>query len=84
MIVSHVLRQVLLLDPFGDASEPYGFTADEIDSVQNSYSGYNVSTSLPRTLANRWLELRCLGGMGGINVDDPHRTRTRGRHHGHN
>jgi hypothetical protein len=45
MIVSHVLRQaVLLLDPFGDASEPYGFTTDEIDSVQNSYSGYNVST----------------------------------------
>ena len=40
MIVSHVLRQVLLLDPFGDASEPYGFTVDEIDSVQNSYIGY--------------------------------------------
>jgi hypothetical protein len=44
MIVSHILRQVLLLDPFGDASEPYGFTTDEIDSVQNSYIGYNVST----------------------------------------
>jgi hypothetical protein len=44
MMVSHVLRQVLLLDPFGDASEPYGFTTYEIDSVQNSYSGYNVST----------------------------------------
>ena len=42
MIVSHVLRQVLLLDPFGDASEPYGFTTDEINSVQNSYSGYNA------------------------------------------
>jgi hypothetical protein len=41
---NHVLRQVLLLDPFGDVSEPYGFTTDEIDSVQNSYSGYNVST----------------------------------------
>ena len=31
MIVSHVLRQVLLLDPFGDASEPYGFTTDDGD-----------------------------------------------------
>ena len=37
MIVSHVLRQVLLLVPFGDASNP--FTTDEIDSVKNSYSG---------------------------------------------
>jgi hypothetical protein len=44
MIVSHDLRQVLLLDPFGDASDPYGFTTDEIDSVKYSYSGYNVST----------------------------------------
>jgi hypothetical protein len=30
MIVSHILRQVLLLDPFGDASEPYGFTTDDV------------------------------------------------------
>jgi hypothetical protein len=82
MIVSHVLRQVLLLDPFGDASEPYGFTTDEIDSVQNSYSGYNVSTCPERLQTDRWNCGRCLGGMGGINMDDPRRTRTRG-HHGH-
>jgi hypothetical protein len=83
MIVSHVLRQVLLLDPFGaDASESYGFTTDEIDSVRNSYSGYNVSTCHERLQTDGWTELRCLGGVGGINVDDPRRTRTRG-HHGH-
>ena len=82
MIMSHVLRQVLLLDPFGDALEPYGFTTDEIDSVQNSYSGYNVSTCPERLQTDRWNCGRCLGGMGGINVDDPRRKRTRG-HHGH-
>ena len=49
MIVSHVLRQVLLLDPFGGASEPYG-----IDSVQNSYIGYNVSTCPERLQTDRW------------------------------
>ena len=54
IIVSHVLRQVLLLDPFGNASEPYGFTADEIDNVQNSYSGYNVSTCPERLQTDRW------------------------------
>jgi hypothetical protein len=76
LIVSHVLRQVLLLDPFRDASEPYGFTTDEIDSVQNSYIGYNVSTCPERLQTDR------LGVMGRIIVDDPRRTRTRG-HHGH-
>ena len=50
----YVLRQVLLLDPFGDASEPYGFTTDEIDSVQNSYSGYNVSTWTERLQTDGW------------------------------
>jgi hypothetical protein len=54
MIVSHVLRQVLLLDPFGDASEPYGFRTNEIDSVQNSYSGYNVSTCPERLQTDGW------------------------------
>jgi hypothetical protein len=54
MIVSHVLRQVLLLDPFGDASEPYGFITDEIGSVQNSYSGYNVSTRPERLQTDGW------------------------------
>ena len=54
MIVSHVLRHVLLLNPFGDASEPYGFTTDEIDSVQNSYSGYNVSTCPERLQTDGW------------------------------
>ena len=41
-------------DPFGDASEPYGFTADEIDSMQNSYIGYNVSTCPERLQTDRW------------------------------
>jgi hypothetical protein len=54
MIVSHVLRRVLLLDPFGDASGPYGFTTDGIDNVQNSYSGYNVSTCPERLQTDRW------------------------------
>jgi Ulp1 family protease len=35
MIVSHDLRQMLLLDPFGN-----GFTVDEFDNVKYSYSGY--------------------------------------------
>jgi hypothetical protein len=54
MIVSHELRQVLLLDPFGDASDPYGFTTDEIDSVKNSFSGYNVSTWPERLQNDGW------------------------------
>ena len=48
VIVIHRLKQVLLLDPFGDASEPYGFTKEELDIVRNAYRGYNVSTSKER------------------------------------
>ena len=44
MIVSHVLKQVFLLDPLGDGPEPYGFTTEEINKVQNSYREYDVST----------------------------------------
>eukprot|EP00242_Pyramimonas_sp_CCMP2087_P014844 CAMPEP_0198208984 /NCGR_PEP_ID=MMETSP1445-20131203/12320_1 /TAXON_ID=36898 /ORGANISM="Pyramimonas sp., Strain CCMP2087" /LENGTH=55 /DNA_ID=CAMNT_0043882597 /DNA_START=621 /DNA_END=788 /DNA_ORIENTATION=+ len=43
MIVTHNLRQVLLLDPFGD-----GLTTDEFDNVKSSYNGYNVSTRTKR------------------------------------
>ena len=49
MIVSHDLRQVLLLDPFGD-----GFTIDKFDSVKYSYSGYNVSTWTERLQTDGW------------------------------
>ena len=72
MIVSHVLRQVLLLDPLGNASEPYGFTADEIDSVQNSYIGYNVSTCPQRLQTDRWncgVWVACVGSMWTTHVE---------------
>ena len=49
IIVSHNLRQVLLLDPFGD-----GFTNDEFDSVRYSYIGYNVSTWTKRLQTDSW------------------------------
>jgi hypothetical protein len=49
MIVSHDLRQVLLLAPFGD-----GFTDDEFDNVKYSYSGYNVSTWTGRLQTDGW------------------------------
>jgi hypothetical protein len=49
MIVSHDLRQVLLLDNFGD-----GFTIDEFDNVKYSYSGYNVSTWMNRLQTDGW------------------------------
>ena len=44
IIVSHVLKQVFLLDPLGDGPELYGFTTEEINRVPNSYREYNVST----------------------------------------
>ena len=77
MIVSHDLRQVLLLDPAGD-----GFTIDEFDSVKYSYVQRIQCQHLDETLANRRLELRCLVGMCSIIMDDPRRNRSRG-HHGH-
>ena len=54
MIVSHHLKQVLLLDPFGNASEPYGFTEEELDNVRNAYVGYSVSTSKERIQTDGW------------------------------
>jgi hypothetical protein len=49
MIVSHTLRQVMLLDPLGD-----GFTQSEIENVQHSYRGYNVTTNTKRLQTDGW------------------------------
>ena len=49
MIVSHVLREVVLLDPFGDE-----FTVSEFDNVKYSYSGYTISTWTQRLQTDGW------------------------------
>ena len=41
MIVSHILRHITFLDPFG-----YGFTQEEIRNVSDAYRGYGYSDYL--------------------------------------
>ena len=73
MIVSHDLRQVLLLDPFGD-----GFRIDEFDSVKYSYSGYNVSTWITRLQTEGWNCGFWVVWIASLWTINPRRTGTQG------
>ena len=49
MIVSHKLKQVVLLDPFGG-----GFTEPEVNNIKHTYQGYVVNTRKARLQTDTW------------------------------
>ena len=49
MIVSHVLRQIVLLDPFGNE-----FTRTEVNNIKQSYNGYTISSRTARLQTDSW------------------------------